>query len=94
MEYSEFWVDSKDCRSSSCGKPVACKEDFCPQLPGTVLRISIPPGSAINLLNLVELTSPGGICIILRIPLLGGSSRLGGLLDSIRDAGGKIEVLS
>jgi hypothetical protein len=94
MEYSEFWVDSKDCRSSSCGKSVASKKDFCPQLPGTVLRVSIPPGATINLLNILELTSPGGICLIIRIPVLGGGAKLGGIFDSIRDAGGRIEVLS
>lgn len=70
MEYSEFWVDSRDCRSSSCGKSNSFKKEFCPQLPGTVLRVSIPPGATINLLNLVELTSPGGICLILRLPIL------------------------
>lgn len=96
MEYSEFWVNSKDSRSSccGCGNTIASKKSFCPQLPGTVLRVSIPPGAAINLLNIVELTSPGGICLILRIPLLGGGSNLGGIFDSIRNAGGKIEVLS
>lgn len=46
----------------------------CPQLPGTLLRINIPAGTTINLLNLLELTSPGGICLIVRIPLLGGNN--------------------
>ena len=47
----------------------------CPQLPGTLVRINIPAGTTINLLNLLELTSPGGICLIVRIPLLGGNNR-------------------
>ncbi|WP_207751735.1 hypothetical protein [Clostridium rhizosphaerae] len=46
--------------------------DPCRQLPGTVLRINIPAGATINILNLVELTSPSGICLILRLPFLGG----------------------
>lgn len=43
----------------------------CPQLPGTIKRVFIPAGATINLLNIIELTSPGGICIILRSPILG-----------------------
>ncbi|MDQ2086534.1 hypothetical protein RBH29_08865 [Herbivorax sp. ANBcel31] len=97
MDYSEFWVDSKKGKTGCkkcCKKPHVPKKDFCPQLPGTVLRISIPPGAVINLLNIVEVTSPGGICLIIRLPFLGKKSKLGGIFDSIRDAGGEIEVLS
>lgn len=36
------------------------KTDSCPQLPGTILRIKIPAGAVINLLNLIEITSPSG----------------------------------
>lgn len=43
----------------------------CPQLPGTIVRINIPPGSEVNFLNLIEVSSPGGICLIVRSPLLG-----------------------
>lgn len=65
----------------------------CPQLPGTVFRIFIPPGAVINLLNVLELTSPSGICLILRIPLLqGGSSVIESLFESIKQAGGTVEV--
>ena len=44
----------------------------CGPLPGTILRIAIPPGTVINLLNLIELDSPSGICLIVRLPFLGG----------------------
>ncbi|TYQ14705.1 UNVERIFIED_CONTAM: hypothetical protein Cloal_1069 [Acetivibrio alkalicellulosi] len=95
MEYSEFWVDGGGCKPTKIKPtpPVPTKK-FCPQLPGTVLRISIPPGAVINLLNLIEVTSPGGICLIIRLPFIGGEKKLGGLFDSIRDAGGSIEVVS
>ncbi len=63
----------------------------CPQLPGTILRIFIPAGAVINLLNLIELTSPSGICLIIRIPVLGNN--LDGVLQAIRDAGGTVEVV-
>jgi hypothetical protein len=45
----------------------------CPQLPGTIARFFIPHGAVINLLNLIEISSPGGICLIVRLPFLGGA---------------------
>ncbi|KAB3527310.1 hypothetical protein F8153_12625 [Alkaliphilus serpentinus] len=69
----------------------------CPQLPGTILRINIPAGAVINLLNLIEIASPSGICLIIRIPLLGGNSTkafsLDNLIQTIEKAGGSIEIL-
>lgn len=68
-------------------------QESCPQLPGTILRISIPAGATINLLNLIELTSPSGICLIIRIPLLGGNGGfdLAGLMNTIKQAGGTVQ---
>lgn len=65
----------------------------CPQLPGTILRIFIPAGATINLLNLIEVTSPSGICLIIRTPILGGSGCLAGIVDSIKAAGGTVEFI-
>lgn len=48
------------------------RDDSCRQLPGTIFRINIPAGATINVLNIVEFTSPTGICLILRLPFLGG----------------------
>ena len=39
----------------------------CPQLPGTFFRIYIKPGFVINLLNIIEISSPAGICLIVRL---------------------------
>ena len=67
---------------------------ICPDLKGTLLRIFIPPGAEINLLGLIELASPGGICIILRLPFLDKKDKCHdwrGLLDAVRAAGGKVE---
>lgn len=76
----------------------SCKKgtgEPCPQLPGTLLRIFIPAGAVINLLGLLELTSPSGICLIVRIPLFNNSGpSLNAIVDSIRQAGGTIEVIS
>jgi len=67
------------------------KPEFCPELGGTILRIAIPPGFTINLLGLIELTSPSGICLIIRLPFI--DSNVNGILDTIRKAGGTVEVL-
>lgn len=69
-------------------------KDPCPQLPGTLIRIFIPQGAVINLLNLVEIASPSGVCLIVRIPLLGtNTTGIGGIFDAIRQAGGTVEVV-
>lgn len=69
-------------------------DNRCPQLPGTVLRINIPAGAVINLLNLIEITSPSGICIIVRIPLLSGNIfNMNTLTEAIKKAGGTIEFV-
>ncbi len=79
--------------SGSSRYPQQAPYSPCPQLPGTVLRIFIPAGAVINLLNILELTSPTGVCLILRIPALqGGTPALQSLIDSIKQAGGTIEV--
>ena len=74
------------------------KDDSCPQLPGTLLRIFIPAGATINLLNLIEVTSPSGICLIVRIPLLGdnlkdGNISLSNIISAIEELGGTVEVM-
>lgn len=75
-----------------------CKDRCKPPVGGlTVLRINIPAGAVINLLNLIELSSPAGICLIVRVPLLGGCSHngaLAGIMSSIRQAGGTVEVVN
>ena len=73
---------------------LSARQKGCPQLPGTLLRIFIPPGAVINLLNLLEVSSPGGICIIVRIPLLGDNLNFSQILDSIKAAGGTVEVVN
>ena len=68
----------------------------CPQLPGTLIRIFIPAGAVINLLNLIEVTSPSGICLIVRLPILGGVgiSSVNSFINSIKEAGGTIEFVN
>jgi hypothetical protein len=73
----------------------------CNSLPGTVLRIFVPSGTVVNILNLVEVKSPSGISLIVRLPFLGGLTAPGfknpfisAAMDAIRAAGGSIEILS
>jgi hypothetical protein len=78
------------------------RKDACPQLPGTVLRIFIPAGAVINLLNLIEVSSPSGICLIVRIPLLAGIGdrdgkdrvfSLADIQEAVKSVGGTVEVM-
>lgn len=70
----------------------------CPAQPGTVLRIYFPPGTEINLLNIVEVSSPGGICLIVRLPFLAEtanlSTGLAGIVDMFKKAGGQVTVMN
>ncbi|SET70295.1 hypothetical protein SAMN05660297_03203 [Natronincola peptidivorans] len=88
---------SKDYTSpvaKSIAKPKP-KPTPCPQLPGTVLRIFIPAGAVINLLNIIEVTSPSGICLIVRLPFLAGRKGISpiynDLVNAVQAAGGKVE---
>ncbi|TGE34504.1 hypothetical protein [Desulfosporosinus sp. Sb-LF] len=69
----------------------------CGPLPGTILRIFIPPGAVINLLNLIEVASPSGVCLIIRLPFLGGGSGSGtmdaqSIINAVQAAGGTAEI--
>lgn len=76
------------------------QENRCRQVAGTVFRIFIPAGATINILNLVELTSPSGICLILRLPFLAGECKphchneYDRMFESIRRVGGAVEVMN
>lgn len=80
------------------GKKPSPKPDPCPQLPGTVLRVFIPAGAVINVLGIVEVTSPSGICFIIRLPFFDKIDKahngFGPLFDSIKQAGGTVEVVT
>lgn len=72
------------------------KGEPCPQLPGTLLRVFIPAGAVLNVLGLVELTSPSGICLVVRIPLFNNNNgpNWNSLIDTIRQAGGTVEIVT
>ena len=64
----------------------------------TILRIFIPAGAVINLLNLIEVTTPSGICLIVRLPLLAGADKhrilsIDTIKDAIEKAGGTVEFV-
>ncbi|MCT8978062.1 hypothetical protein N4T77_15840 [Clostridium sp. CX1] len=63
---------------------------------GTLICIEIPPGTIIRLANLLEISSPRGISLVIRIPLLGGNSSsaaLDSIVNSLKQAGGTIEFV-
>ncbi|QGU96721.1 hypothetical protein GOM49_17965 [Clostridium bovifaecis] len=71
------------------------QQGFCQELPGTILRISLPPGATIRL-GFIEVTSPSGICLIVRLrtSLLGGTAGLSNILTSLKQAGANVEILN
>jgi len=89
-------VPKKAALANNLVRPKPCPEP-CPQLPGTILRIFIPAGAVINLLNLIELNSPSGICLIIRIPILGGAGKkrfnVADIVNAVQHCGGTVEVL-
>lgn len=67
----------------------------CGPLPGTILRIFIPAGAVVNLLNLIEINSPSGICLIVRLPFLGGGAsglNVQSIISAVQAAGGTVEL--
>jgi hypothetical protein len=72
------------------------------QLPGGLLKINIPGGALINLLDLLEVASPDGINLVVRSPKLGvnheneeeASANRGSILDVVRKAKAVIDVLN
>jgi hypothetical protein len=65
----------------------------CPKPCGTVLQICIPAGAVIRILNLFEISSPTGINLVVRIPFLCGRAGLATIIDTVKSAGGSVEVL-
>jgi len=97
-------MDYRDALRASRGRDnlrydvLGSRREACPQKKGTVLRIFIPGGAEINVLNIFEISSPSGICIIVRLPFLKrlcgcSDNDIAGLFDSIKQAGGCIELV-
>ncbi|HEY8499156.1 MAG TPA: hypothetical protein VIL89_00940 [Clostridia bacterium] len=96
-------MDYRDALRASRGRDnfrsdvLGARREACPQKKGTILRIFIPAGAEINVLNIFEISSPSGICIIVRLPFLKklcgcSDNDIAGLFDSIKQAGGCIEL--
>lgn len=81
--------------NQGCRPNPAPQPGFCPELPGTILRISLPPGATIRL-AFIEITSPSGICLIVRLrtSLLGGTAGLSNILSLLKQAGANVEILN
>lgn len=69
-------------------------EKKCEKLPGTLVQINIPAGATINLANLLEVTSPSGICLIVRSPLISNNDNfnIAGIMESLKKAGITVET--
>lgn len=61
---------------------------------GTIICVEIPPGAVIRLANLLEISSPRGISLVIRIPLFGGNcntATMSSIVNSLRQAGASVE---
>ncbi|MCX7922084.1 MAG: hypothetical protein N3B21_08755 [Clostridia bacterium] len=60
--------------------------------PKTRMRVTFPPGGEFKLLNIAEFSAPGGMTMVLNLPFPVGSGGLGSICDSIRNAGGTVDI--
>lgn len=60
----------------------------CPREPGTIIRIFIPAGAAIEI-GPLRITSPDGICLVISLQDL---ENLDQLIDLIQQAGGSVTI--
>ncbi len=62
-------------------------------------KLFIPPGAVINLLDIIEISSPGGISLKASLPFLGGNDKdavaslFGKLLNTAGQSGGLINIV-
>lgn len=71
------------------------------QLPGTLFSVAIPSGTTVNFRDFFEVSTPGGMSINVRMPILGNLAASGlkyftplGMMDAFRAAGGTIEIVN
>ena len=61
--------------------------------PKTMVRISFPEGTQnIKLLNLAEISAPGGVTITVKMPYVMGEASLGKITESIQKSGGTMVI--
>ncbi|MFU0824514.1 hypothetical protein [Clostridium sp.] len=66
---------------------------FCPEEPGTIIRISIPAGATLRL-GFIEVTSPSGICLLVKLrKLFDKKNPIGDIADLAKKCGANIEIL-
>jgi hypothetical protein len=70
-------------------------EKRCEKAPGNLISINIPAGASIDIGNLLEITTPSGICLVVKIPLLGAdnSINIASVIDSLKKAGVTVEAI-
>jgi hypothetical protein len=60
--------------------------------PKTKFRVSFPPNDKIKLMNMMDVSAPGGLSIDFKLPFPMGEQGLNKLFESIKTAGGTVEV--
>lgn len=59
----------------------------------TRVRITLPAGEGFKLLNMAEISSPGGATISLSLPFPMGEAGLGKITESLSQVGGTVEII-
>jgi len=61
--------------------------------PKAAVRLSFPPGNGFKLLNMAEISAPGGVTVVLKLPFSMSESGLSKIAESVRSAGGTVEFI-
>ncbi|KUG04936.1 hypothetical protein ASZ90_017674 [hydrocarbon metagenome] len=57
------------------------------------MKLFLPAGAELTLLGLIQVISPSGVCLFVRIPALGGNTSLQNLIQQVQAAGGAVELV-
>lgn len=70
-------------------------ENSSERSPGTIVQVNIPAGLSVNIGALLELSSPSGICLIVKSPLLEANNNfnLATVIESLKKAGITVEAI-
>lgn len=60
--------------------------------PKSVIRLSFPPTDETRILNVAEISAPGGMSIALELPFPMPEASLSKIAEAIRNAGGTLEM--
>ncbi len=85
MDHRCYYSNYQHYQPCKCG---CVKKKISSNPPGTILRVHIPAGAVVSLLNIAEVCSPSGIDLLIRIPFLSGTSGFNNIINAVTGVGG------